>query len=166
MSKRIFLVTLILVYAMSVNSFAAVDKEKNDLKRGEQKESFEPAFSGTIPIKVSEGKDSIGLVAKYKDNIVGLEKAEAAAIKSHTGSGINGISLNVENGYLVYNVLMDDGTDIIVDAGSANILHANKHTHEGNDETHEGNVETHEGNVETGLEQSEEEKGSEYSKET
>ncbi len=152
MSKRIFLFTLILVYAMSVNSFAAGDQEKNDRKRGEQKEIFEPAFSGTIPIKEAEGKDSTGLVAQYKDNIVGLEKAGAAAIKSHMGSGINGISLNVENGYLVYSVLMDDGTDIIVDAGSANILHEDKHTHAGNDET--------------GLEQREEEKGNEYSKET
>ncbi len=152
MSKRIFLFTLILVYAMSVNSFAAGDKEKNDSKRGEQKEIAEPAFSGTLPIKEAEGKDSTGLVAQYKDKIVGLEKAGAAAIKSHPGSGINGISLNVENGYLVYSVLMDDGTDIIVDAGSANILHENKHTHVSNDET--------------GSEQREEEKGNEYSKET
>ncbi len=129
MNKRIFLITTILIYAITMKSFAGGNHEKN-----EQEKIAEPSFTGTIPVDEEKVKDNNGLVAQYKDKIVGLEKAGTAALKVHPGSEVNGITLDVENGYLVYSVLMDDGTNIVVDAGTGNILHERKHSDIGNEE--------------------------------
>ena len=152
MDKRVVIFTVLLIYAISVSSFANGDQEKNGTERNVQENIAEPAFTGTIPVNETKVKDGSGLVALYKDKIVGLEQAGTAAVKAHPHSAVDGITLDIENGYLVYNVSMDDGTGMVVDAGTGKILHEKKHTASRSDEE--------------GREQKEEDVSSENSKDS
>ncbi len=149
MNKRVIFFTVLLIYVVTVSSFANGDHEKSDSEKNVQEKVAEPAFTGTIPVDEAKIKDEKGLVSQFKDKIVGIEAAGAAAVKAHPDSALNGITLDIENGYLVYDVFMDDGTSMVIDAGTGKILHEEKHN------SRESN--------EDGKEEKEEEKGGDES---
>ncbi len=126
--------TLILVYAVTTGSFASGFQEKDTVEKNEQKNITEPSFTGTIPVTETKNTNKNGLASQYRDKIIGSQKAESAARVSEPGVGITGISLGTEQGFLVYNVTMNDGTLMVVDAGTGKILYKQKHTVSGSEE--------------------------------
>lgn len=52
-----------------------------------------------------------------------VDQAMAAALAAYPGSRVRAVALENENGCLVYNVLLSNGLEVKVDAGTGQVLH-------------------------------------------
>lgn len=93
----------------------------------------DPSYTGTVPVpqtpdngteaKDNESQESAALAGLAK---VTADEARAAALAQFPGATVKKVSLDDENGWLVWSVDLLDGTtsrDVKVDAGSGTILH-------------------------------------------
>jgi uncharacterized membrane protein YkoI len=77
------------------------------------------SITGSIP--VSQGQTDLQSLAT-----ITAEEAGQAALAANQGAQFTEVVLEAENGYLVYEVALDSGMEVIVDAGNGEILHSEK----------------------------------------
>ena len=85
----------------------------------------DPAYVGSLKVDETalQTMPDIGRCNALKTMAkITVEGAQAAALKANTGSAVDTIELDVENGYLVYSVQLKDGRDVKVDAGNGSVL--------------------------------------------
>jgi hypothetical protein len=76
-----------------------------------------PAY--TCSIRVPEDQANAASQAR-----ITADQAKAAALAANAGTTATGVSLDSENGCLVYSVELSNGVDVKVDAGNAQVLHS------------------------------------------
>lgn len=77
-----------------------------------------PQLSASSCIKVPE-PEPVDLTSLAK---ISADKAMAAALAAYPGSRVRGLTLENENGCLVYSVLLSNGLEVKVDAGNGQVL--------------------------------------------
>ncbi|WP_161484735.1 PepSY domain-containing protein [Kosmotoga sp. DU53] len=82
-----------------------------------QAEVQEPSYTGSVMVSNPEPKD-LSTLAK-----ISKEEAANVVMSSYPSANIKSIKLENENGFLVYGVILDNGQEVKVDAGTAKILH-------------------------------------------
>lgn len=81
-----------------------------------------PAYSGSVQVVQDQngtGDTSAALQAQAK---ITAAQAQQAALSANPGTTVKQVSLDNENGSLVYSVELSNGTDVKVDAGTGKIL--------------------------------------------
>jgi uncharacterized membrane protein YkoI len=76
----------------------------------------EPAYQGSIKVPDQEPQDLTGLAK------ITADQAKEAALKANPGTSVNAVSLDNENGNLVWGVELNNGTDVKIDAGNGSVL--------------------------------------------
>ena len=142
--KTVLLVAVILMLT-TTGLFAQGEHEKNG--KG-QKEAQDPAISATIKISQQQEETTASLAGKYAGQIITLDKATSIVQQDNSGQAVLGISLENENGNLVYGATLADGSKVILDAANGKVLlhekqHKEDHAEQGGEEGQdsEGNEE-------------------------
>ena len=122
------LVAAVLVGSVAMTAFAqdpmppAQTEEQADTGPDEQL----PSYDSSIRVDdaqykgLSEAEEAAALAGL---TTVTLEQAKAAALEANPGATVVKMELGNENGALVYEVELDNGLDVKVDAGNGAILH-------------------------------------------
>ena len=122
------LVAAVLVGSVAMTAFAqdpmppAQTEEQADTDPDEQL----PSYDSSIRVDdaqykgLSEAEEAAALAGLAT---VTLEQAKAAALEANPGATVVKMELGNENGALVYEVELDNGLDVKVDAGNGTILH-------------------------------------------
>ena len=93
--------------------------------QSENEETQEPKYTGSIP--VAEQTDTEGLSAEVMDLAkISMDDAVQTVLALNKNARLVGIELDIENGYLVYSVSLNDGEVVKVDAGNGEILYSEK----------------------------------------
>ncbi len=100
--------------------------EGNAANAGKESDQVQdPAYMGSLKVDETtlQTMPDAGRCSALKTMAkITVEAAQAAALKANTGSAVDIIELDVENGYLVYSVQLKDGLDVKVDAGNGSVL--------------------------------------------
>lgn len=95
---------------------------ENDSEDGDTAQ--DPTYTGSIAVDESVNYDSEEAEAAALAALATITPEEAqAVVEADMGGAVVSVELGNENGYLVYSVILDDGTDVKVDAGNGAILH-------------------------------------------
>jgi uncharacterized membrane protein YkoI len=95
-------------------------------RAGRDEQVQDPAYRGSIVVNEAqyEGKsetdEAAALQALAK---ISADQAKAAALAANPGATAKKVSLESENGVLVYAVELANGVEVKVDAGNAKVLH-------------------------------------------
>lgn len=105
----------------------------------------DPSYIGTIHVDdsadVSEDQEAATLQSLAT---ITQDQAEQAALATAPGANVTKVTLDNENGWVVYSVTLDNGTEVKVDAGDGQVLAT---------ETDEGDNENEADGSESGQEQ-------------
>ncbi len=105
-------------------------KQEND-------DEQDPSYTGTIRIddsvEMSEDQEAATLQSLAT---ITQDQAEQAALASAPGASVTEVELDNENGWVVYSVTLDNGTEVKVDAGDGQVLatEADEGDNEANDD--------------------------------
>lgn len=91
------------------------DNDNNDDDDDSGEGEVEDQFTGSIP--VSPGTANPESLAE-----ISASEAEQIALEQEPDAQMEELGLDVENGYLVYEVELNNGVEIIVDAGNGDVL--------------------------------------------
>ena len=93
------------------------DQTGEDSTTPETDQVQDPSYSGSIAVDAAAGDQCAAL-----SQLATITPDQAKAAVEQTGGVVTSIELDNENGFLVYSVQLNDGTDVKVDAGNGSIL--------------------------------------------
>jgi uncharacterized membrane protein YkoI len=106
------------------------DAEVNDATEvGQDAGEQESVITGSIPApaeSATEQDDAAEQAALQGLATLSPEQATAAAIAANPGTTATKVELGNENGFVVYDIKLDNGLDIMVDAGDGKVLYTEK----------------------------------------
>lgn len=140
-AKRVLLFLMISGMVAAPAAFAQGDGERESERGGESgdrevHQSDAPVeFSATLQVDQQSESDSQTEMAAFADQIIPLDKAVSIAMK-RAGAGIEllSVSLDVEDGYVVYSAEYTDSSRVILDAANGDIVYTGRVSEEGGEE--------------------------------
>ena len=107
----------------ATNTETADDQTGGAAATPETDQTHDPSYTGSIPVDQA-AMDKLSAVDKCAalSKLATLTPDQAKAAVEQMGGVVNSIELDEENGFLVYSVQLQDGTDVKVDAGNGSIL--------------------------------------------
>ena len=113
------------------NTSGQQDQAQN--KADQQDQAQDPSYKGSITINENqstgqnEQDESAALQSLAK---ISADQAKAAALAANAGATVKSVTLQGENGSLVYGVELANGMDVKVDAGNGQVLHTEQNDQE------------------------------------
>lgn len=108
-------IALALALVIAWQGFARAGKD-SDEEFNEQ----HPSYSCSVKVPEPEPKD-LSSLAKIK-----ADAAIGAALTANPGTAVTKLKLENENGCLVYSVHLNNGQEVIVDAGKGSVIHSQR----------------------------------------
>ena len=110
-------------------------------KEGKNADKNDPSYTGSISLKDQQtnGDETSEAANLQKYAVISADDAANSALGAHPGTSVAQTSLENENGFLVYSVVLNNGIDAKVDAGNGQVLHQetagrDEHGHGGKNE--------------------------------
>jgi hypothetical protein len=122
--KRNFALLIGLVMLLASTGLFAEGRQE---RANDNDETMEPAITASLQVAGNKDLSSADLAAQYADQIISLVDAENLVRQANPDQMILGISLENQNGYIIYEAALADGSAVLLDAANGEVvLHEKK----------------------------------------